>query len=130
MKAGERIVGLDAVRGVAVALVMARHALPGWLPGAGVVGVNMFFALSGFLITRLLLAEFRSRGRIDLASFFVRRAVRLMPALAAMLAVYTAVALTLDPLGQRAVLSHSILSALTFTADVPFWHAGTDLYHL
>ena len=130
MRPGERIGGLDAMRGVAVALVMTHHASPNWMPGAGVVGVNVFFALSGFLITRLLLDEFRSRGRIDLASFFARRAVRLMPALIAMLVVYTAVTLALDPLGQRAMLSHGIFAALTFTSDIPSWKAGADLYHL
>ena len=60
---------------------MLRHALPGTFPGAGVVGVVMFFALSGYLITGLLLDELERTGRVDLRRFYRRRARRLVPAL-------------------------------------------------
>ena len=74
--------GLDGLRGVAVAAVLAFHA--GHLRG-GYLGVDLFFVLSGYLITSLLLVEGDRSGRIDLARFWGRRARRLLPALAVML---------------------------------------------
>lgn len=82
---------LDGLRAIAVIAVVAFHAkLPG-LRG-GFLGVDVFFVLSGFLITGLLLAEIERTGRLDLASFFARRAVRLVPALLVMLAGFALVA--------------------------------------
>ena len=77
---------LDGVRAVAIALVLCRHLGFGWARHAGGPGVALFFALSGYLITGLLLDE-RMRGPIDLAGFYIRRAARLLPALVVMLAV-------------------------------------------
>lgn len=78
---------LDGLRGVAIALVVSWHAF-GW-PARGFLGVHLFFVLSGFLITTLLLQEWRERGDVSLRSFYRRRALRLLPALAALLVVYT-----------------------------------------
>jgi peptidoglycan/LPS O-acetylase OafA/YrhL/lysophospholipase L1-like esterase len=77
------IPALDGVRAVAVALVLADH---GGIPGmaGGFLGVDVFFVLSGFLITSLLLDELGRSGRIDLADFWIRRARRLLPALVLM----------------------------------------------
>jgi peptidoglycan/LPS O-acetylase OafA/YrhL len=87
---------LDGLRGVAILLVVARHYFV--FPGGGGYGVNLFFVLSGFLITTLLLEEHAERGSIDLRGFYVRRARRLAPALIVMLGVYLALAgLQLDP---------------------------------
>ena len=72
--------GLDGLRALAVVAVMLYHADPDWLPG-GFLGVEVFFVLSGYLITLLLLAEFDRNGRIDLGRFWMRRARRLLPAL-------------------------------------------------
>jgi peptidoglycan/LPS O-acetylase OafA/YrhL len=71
------------VRALAVALVLADH---GGMPGmaGGFLGVDVFFVLSGFLITSLLLDELGRTGRIDLANFWIRRARRLLPALVLM----------------------------------------------
>ena len=77
---------LDGLRGIAVLLVIASH-IGHLLGGAGGVGVTVFFALSGFLITTLLLEELDDTGRISLKGFYQRRARRLLPALAAFLAV-------------------------------------------
>jgi len=83
-----RVRALDGLRGVAIALVVLRHYWPGTFPGGGIVGVDLFFGLSGFLITSLLLGEHAASGRISLRRFYVRRALRLYPALYAMLALY------------------------------------------
>ena len=79
---------LDGIRGVAIALVIATHY---WgLPGGGPLGVGLFFVLSGFLITTLLLEELDT-GRFGLRGFYARRCRRLLPALAVLLVVYVAV---------------------------------------
>lgn len=80
---------LDGLRGLAVAGVLAFHL--GYLRG-GFLGVDLFFVLSGFLITSLLLAEHRRRGAIDLARFWARRARRLLPALLVVLPAVAAYA--------------------------------------
>jgi peptidoglycan/LPS O-acetylase OafA/YrhL len=80
---------LDGVRGVAIALVVLWHAFH--VPAGGFLGVHVFFVLSGFLITALLLQEWHGTGSISLRHFYFRRALRLFPALAAMLLAYTAI---------------------------------------
>lgn len=74
-----RIPGLDSLRAVAVAAVVGYHLGVPFL-GGGFLGVTLFFVLSGYLITRLLLAEIDTRGTADLAAFWVRRLRRLLPA--------------------------------------------------
>ena len=74
---------LDGVRGIAIAIVVSFHAF-GW-PAAGTLGVDLFFVLSGFLITSLLIQEWDRKGTISLKDFYIRRALRLMPALALLL---------------------------------------------
>ncbi|MFM8236265.1 MAG: acyltransferase family protein, partial [Actinomycetota bacterium] len=70
---------LDGLRTVAVALVVAFHSGLGRFDG-GYIGVDVFFVLSGFLVTRLLLADLRNGDRIDLLRFYARRFRRLLPA--------------------------------------------------
>ncbi len=72
--------GLDGLRAIAVVSVVLYHGGVGWLPG-GFLGVDVFFVISGFLITRLLLSEVAADGRIDVVRFWKRRARRLLPAL-------------------------------------------------
>ncbi|MEA2828083.1 MAG: hypothetical protein QOG43_2522 [Actinomycetota bacterium] len=81
---------LDGLRAIAVALVMVRHLGQSFGVGGGTVGVGTFFALSGFLITTLLVEERRETGRVDLGRFWVRRACRLLPALTVVLAAVVA----------------------------------------
>jgi peptidoglycan/LPS O-acetylase OafA/YrhL/CubicO group peptidase (beta-lactamase class C family) len=76
--------GLDGLRAFAVAAVMLYHA--GYNVAGGYLGVESFFVLSGFLITTLLLAEYRNTGQINITAFWRRRARRLLPALALTLA--------------------------------------------
>src|SRR3712207_9565761 len=73
-------------RAFAVIAVLLYHADLAWIPG-GFLGVEVFFVISGYLITALLLAEWRQRGRIDLKTFWLRRARRLLPALYVLLVV-------------------------------------------
>lgn len=86
--------GLDGLRGLAILAVLGVHATYLWephdaakfIPG-GYISVDVFFALSGFLITSLLLTEISKTGRLSLRGFYRRRALRLLPVLYAMLAV-------------------------------------------
>jgi peptidoglycan/LPS O-acetylase OafA/YrhL len=77
--------GLDGMRALAVIAVMIYHANHDWLSG-GFLGVEVFFVISGYLITLLLIGEYERRGRIDLGQFWKRRFRRLLPALFVMLA--------------------------------------------
>src|SRR5215813_25637 len=77
---------LDGLRAFAVAAVIALHAGLGFSAG-GALGVDVFFVISGYLITSLLLGEADRKGRIDYGAFVVRRVRRLMPALVAMLVI-------------------------------------------
>ncbi|MER6080503.1 acyltransferase [Streptomyces sp. NPDC001833] len=94
LRGGGRVAGLDGLRTVAVVLVIVYHVLPDPLPG-GSVGVDVFFTISGFVITRLLVAEYARTGRIGLWSFYRRRWVRLVPALLVMCAVTAVLAVAL-----------------------------------
>jgi peptidoglycan/LPS O-acetylase OafA/YrhL len=76
--------GLDGLRALAVVAVMVYHANSGWLNG-GFLGVEVFFVISGYLITLLLVAEFEGTGRVSIRQFWLRRFRRLLPALFVML---------------------------------------------
>jgi peptidoglycan/LPS O-acetylase OafA/YrhL len=80
--------GLDGLRAIAVAAVIAFHLGLSWAPG-GLLGVGVFFTLSGYLITDLLLGSWESSGALKLREFWARRARRLLPALFVMLAIVT-----------------------------------------
>src|ERR671910_92730 len=87
--------GLDGLRAIAVLAVIAYHLNPAWAPG-GLLGVGVFFTLSGYLITDLLLGQHAATGRLQLGDFWLRRARRLLPALFLMLAVVVAWVTLLD----------------------------------
>lgn len=72
--------GLDRLRAVSVLAVLLYHAGVPWLPG-GFLGVEVFFGISGYRITALLLTEWGANGRVALGAFWLRRARRLLPAL-------------------------------------------------
>ena len=71
---------LDGVRAISVIIVVAFHTIFAFVKG-GMIGVDVFFVLSGFLITTILRNELQANGSIDLSRFYFRRAVRLMPPL-------------------------------------------------
>jgi peptidoglycan/LPS O-acetylase OafA/YrhL len=106
---------LDGIRCLAIASVVAFHVSISTLPGGG-AGVDIFLVLSGFLITSLLVNEFRRRERVDLGRFYIRRALRLLPALVAVLVATITVGWFLFP-GAREDLVASGVSAFLYFAD-------------
>ncbi len=113
--------GLDGLRGISVLAVLVFHHYligghePGWMPG-GFLGVEVFFVVSGYLITSLLLTERRETGRISLRRFWLRRARRLLPALFTLLAVVVAAALLFLP-DTIGTLRSDAIAALTYTSN-------------
>ncbi|CCG04996.1 acyltransferase family protein [Blastococcus saxobsidens] len=105
----ERLDALDGLRAVAIGLVLLGHLAVPYLQLGGAVGVTVFFTLSGFLITRLLLVEHERHGVIRLRAFYARRLLRLAPAFVAMVAVVgivvNAVGLSLRHYALEAALS-------------------------
>ncbi|HXQ61091.1 MAG TPA: acyltransferase family protein [Acidimicrobiales bacterium] len=85
-----RLPAIDGLRAVAVTAVLLYHLPVGWLPG-GFLGVDVFFVISGFLITSILTAEAHRTGGVSLGNFWLRRARRLLPALLVMVVVVVAV---------------------------------------
>lgn len=139
-----RIRSLDGLRGIAVLLVVAAHACngvapqnrpfapwtSGWFSGGGLVGVQMFFVLSGYLITGILLQEVQEHGRLNLQRFWIRRLRRLYPALVGVCAGYAAYAWllhvipgeargTIQVAGAPTVRDarEQLLNALSYTAN-------------
>ncbi|WP_343601282.1 acyltransferase family protein [Mycobacterium sp.] len=120
------IPALDGLRAVAVALVLADHGgIPG--VGGGFLGVDVFFVLSGFLITSLLLDELGRSGRIDLAGFWVRRARRLLPALVLMVLAIAA-GRALFPAEAVAGLRDEAIAAFFWVANWMFVAQQTDYF--
>ncbi len=107
--------GLDGLRALAVFAVIAYHLNLSWAPG-GLLGVNLFFVLSGYLITNILLTQWERSGAIDLKDFWLRRARRLLPALFVMLAgVMSWVALCAPE--RLAALKQEVLAAVFYTSN-------------
>ncbi|HEY5230692.1 MAG TPA: acyltransferase family protein, partial [Galbitalea sp.] len=107
--------GIDGLRAIAVILVVLFHVLPGALPGGG-LGVDIFFVLSGFLITGLLVTEKSESGRIRFGMFWARRARRLLPALAIVLLVCASAAELIG--GDVLVgIGRQLLGAATFSSN-------------
>ncbi|MEG3088653.1 acyltransferase family protein [Sphingomonas sp. PB4P5] len=111
---------IDGIRAIAVVTVVGYHDFPTLIPG-GFIGVDIFFVISGFLITGILVREQERSGRIDLANFYARRVRRLLPALLAMLLTTLAVGLwRLPAIGELQLLARSTLAALFFASNVFF----------
>ncbi|HEU4360443.1 MAG TPA: acyltransferase family protein [Mycobacterium sp.] len=117
---------LDGLRAIAVALVLADH---GGIPGApgGFIGVDLFFVLSGFLITSLLIDELGRTGRIDLPGFWIRRARRLLPALVLMV-LAVAAAHEIFPPDAVAGLRDDGIAAFFWVANWRFVAQHTDYF--
>src|SRR4029077_13781525 len=120
------IPALDGVGAVAVELVLAGHGgIPGM--GGGFLGVDIFFVLSGFLITSLLLDELGRSGRIDLGDFWIRRARRLLPALVLMV-LTVAVGRQFFSLEAVAGLRNEAVAAFFWVANWMFVVDKTDYF--
>jgi len=107
--------GLDGMRALAVVAVMLYHTNNGWVPG-GFIGVEVFFVISGYLITLLLIGEHERSDRIDLKQFWLRRARRLLPALylaIALLMVYC----SLFEREQLGNLRGDVIAGLTYVSN-------------
>ncbi|WP_166533464.1 acyltransferase family protein [Blastococcus xanthinilyticus] len=115
---------IQGLRAVAVGLVVADHIL-GW-PHGGFVGVDVFFVISGYLITSLLLRELRTTGTVSFRDFYVRRAKRILPAAMVVLVVTVAIGYVVWFLPRA---NQSALDALAAALFVENWHlvaVGSD----
>jgi peptidoglycan/LPS O-acetylase OafA/YrhL len=109
--------GIDALRALAVIAVFGYHAGLTWVPG-GFLGVDLFFVISGYLITSLLLREFRAAGQVRLGRFWLRRARRLLPAVGVLIAVTMVLAAIFEP-ERIDSLRGDALASLAYVAN---WH--------
>lgn len=116
-------VGLDGLRAIAVTAVLLFHGDVDWFQG-GFLGVDVFFVLSGFLITSLLLRELRLTDRIDFTSFYLRRARRLLPALILTLLGAAVLAVTVAPDAAER-LRGDIVASLFYVTN--WWYVLHDL---
>ncbi len=118
---------LDGVRAVAVAGVVLFHF--GWLAaGGGFLGVDVFLALSGFLITTLLLREFVGSGRVGVGAFYGRRARRLLPAVFLVLAVVALYGQFFADQTQLVKLRDDTLASLLYVANWRFIFSGASYF--
>src|SRR5215212_9243833 len=109
--------GLDGLRAIAVLAVFVYHFHNGggWLPG-GFLGVDIFFVISGYLITSLLLSEFRKTGRVDLVRFWLRRARRLLPAVGVLIGVVMILAVFFS-FGRLSTLRGDALASMGYVTN-------------
>ena len=115
------------MRGVAVLLVVAFHAgLPGFQ--GGFIGVDVFFVLSGYLITGLLVKELSATGRLNIVQFYARRARRLLPASALMLITIICVARFLLPPLEQERLSRTAIATAAYLSNVFFLRRSNDYF--
>ncbi|MEP7125070.1 MAG: acyltransferase [Byssovorax sp.] len=121
---------LDGLRFLSIAPVVWHHSTSGPLPGVlgkGPIGVDLFFAISGFLITTRLVREQRAHGQVAVGQFYARRALRIFPLYYAVLGLYALRAwLFLPPSPTRAHFLHSLPFWATYTAD---WLVDTAVSH-
>jgi peptidoglycan/LPS O-acetylase OafA/YrhL len=113
---------LDGLRGLAILMVLLSH-MPSLALNGGFYGVDLFFVLSGFLITSLLLEERRATGAISLRAFYVRRALRLLPALVVVLITVVALSAWKDSAAQAAAMRKTALITLLYSTN---WFKAFD----
>ncbi len=122
----QRIRGLDGLRAFAVVAVLIFHLRPASLPG-GFIGVDIFFVVSGFLITTLLIRELSSTNNLDLPRFWLRRARRLLPALVLVVLVSVTAGLLLGD-DLLVGIRRQTLGALTFSTNWVEILAGSSYF--
>ena len=119
---------LDGLRALAVLAVIVYHDNYSWLPG-GFLGVDVFFVLSGFLITTLLVLEYRRRSTIRFGGFWTRRARRLLPALLLVLCFVAAYARIVEP-WERTAIRNDGWASLFYVANWRFIFDGQSYFQL
>jgi peptidoglycan/LPS O-acetylase OafA/YrhL len=120
---------LDGIRGVSVLAIMAFHS-PLWtfVPN-GFLSLDLFFVLSGFLITALLAQEFQRTGTISLRHFYLRRALRLFPALYVLLAACCLYALFWAERGEARLLVKAVVLTFGYCANW-YWYFPINMHLL
>ncbi len=118
--------GIDALRALAVLAVFFYHAGVDWMPG-GFLGVDLFFVISGYLITSLLLREFRRGGHVRLGRFWLRRARRLLPAVGVMIAVTMVVGAIVEP-DRVDQMRGDAIASLAYVANWHFIYADVSYF--
>lgn len=118
---------IQGVRALAVILVLIYHFNPSWLPG-GFIGVDVFFAISGFLITRKLAKECVQTGRLDLVRFWSARAKRLFPNALLTLGFTVALAYALLPPYRFSSIAGDVQSASAFFSNFHFAQKAVDYF--
>lgn len=111
-----RVAPLDAIRGIAIGLVILTHTYTQYFPSAGIVGVELFFVLSGYLITGLLLRDVETDS-VSFKRFYRNRFLRLAPALVAMIAIVATAEAITDYAGHRHLIVGGLPVALFYVAD-------------
>ncbi len=124
---GGYVPGLDGIRAIAVLAVLLYHFGVGWLAG-GLLGVDAFFVLSGFLITTLLLREWSATGRIGFGSFYARRARRLLPALFLMIVLVCIYAAWMAEPDTRPAIRDDVLSTIGYFSNWRFVFAKVSYF--
>ena len=116
---------VEGLRAIAILLVVGYHAGLPFIPG-GFIGVDVFFVISGFLITGLLVAEARSSGRVALASFWARRARRLLPAAVLVLVIVAVISWLVIPAIDHELVGGDIIAASLYVSNIRFAAQATD----
>ncbi len=111
--------GLDVLRGIAILLVLVRHSWPETFGGAGAVGVVLFFTLSGYLITGVIMRDITQTHSINFRRFYAHRAFRLLPALVLLLSVFSLTELMFNHLGDEKIVWQSVFASLFYLNDFP-----------
>ena len=127
MKPRPRLTQLDGVRGLAMLIVFVYHCGLQWAKG-GLLAVDVFFVLSGYLITGLLLSENRRTGTIAFGRFWGRRAVRLLPAMLVMVTTVMLLWRLTAPTAELPAVRSDVIGALLYIANWHFALAGANYF--
>jgi peptidoglycan/LPS O-acetylase OafA/YrhL len=123
---GDRRPDIQGLRALAILLVVCYHA--GLPVRRGFTGVDVFFAISGFVITGLLLSELEGTGTLRLRVFYARRVRRLLPALALMLTTIAALGTLVSPVGAQSRAAITTMAATLFSANLYLAHLDTGYF--
>ncbi|WP_248759898.1 acyltransferase family protein [Pseudarthrobacter sp. SSS035] len=119
-----RRLDIEGLRAIAVGVVIMDHLIH-W-PTGGFIGVDIFFVISGYLISGILIREVQSKGKVDFRGFYIRRAKRILPAAAVVLSMTVTASYVLFYSGQAAAIAADAFWALLFSANWRFALLGTD----